>query len=188
MSSYYKMIRFDEEGFSLDVLVDPVEETVWLTQEEIGLLFDRDRTVISRHINNLFREGELSKSTSVHFLHRSPTTHSNRPPEYYNLDVIISVGYRVKSVRGIAFRRWTNSVLRQYVIEGYAINEKRLQVLNRTVEVQRALLTHYAEGSGADSGEVIRVLDRFTSALNMLMTMITNALRNQRKPIRRQSI
>lgn len=98
----------------------------------MALLFDRDRSVISRHINNIYKEGELDKNTSVHYLHISPNEKnpSYRPPEYYNLDVVISVGYRVKSKNGIIFRKWANSVLKKYLLKGYVISESRTLVTN----------------------------------------------------------
>ena len=96
----------------------------------MAILFERDRSVISRHINNIYKEGELDKSTSVHFLHISDSNPKNRPPELYNLDVIISVGYRVKSKNGTLFRKWANSILKEYLIKGYVINENRTLVTN----------------------------------------------------------
>ena len=126
----YELIKFRDNEFELDVNVSPEEDTVWLTKDQIALLFDRDRTVISRHINNIYKEGELDRNTSVHFLHIS---HDNvnpdhRPPQYYNLDVVISVGYRVKSQRGILFRRWANNILKQYLLKGYVVDENRVIV------------------------------------------------------------
>ena len=104
----YKLVRFTDNDFELDVRADSENETVWLTQEEISILFDRDQGVISRHINNIFKEGELRRDTSMQKMHKSQGSDSqnHRPPVYYNLDVIISVGYRVKSQRGVKFRRW----------------------------------------------------------------------------------
>ena len=126
----YELIKFRDNEFELDVNVSPEEDTVWLTKDQIALLFDRDRTVISRHINNIYKEGELDKSTSVHFLHISPdqVNPEHRPPQYFNLDVIISVGYRVKSQRGILFRRWANNILKQYLLKGYAVDGNRVIV------------------------------------------------------------
>lgn len=161
----YKLIAFTEDGLSLDVRVDAEKETVWLTQAEMAELFDVDRTRITRHINGIINDNEVDSRSNVRKAHFA---NSDRPTSLYSLDMILAVGYRVNSKRGIAFRRWANTVLKQYLVEGYALNEKRLSALNRTVEVQRALLTHYAEGAGVDSDEVIAVLDRFTSALNML--------------------
>ena len=161
----YQLIAFTEDGLSLNVRVDAEKETVWLTQAEMAELFGVDRTRITRHVNNILQGEEVNFESNVRKAHFA---NSDRPTSLYSLDMILAVGYRVNSKRGIVFRRWANTVLKQYLVEGYALNEKRLSALNRTVEVQRALLTHYAEGAGVDSDEVIAVLDRFTSALNML--------------------
>ena len=101
------------------------QETVWLTQEQMSVLFDTARSSIAYHIGNIFKEGELNKNTSVENFDRSENK-ASRPPIYYNLDVIISVGYRVKSKRGVAFRKWANSVLKEYIIRGYAVNHNRM--------------------------------------------------------------
>ena len=126
----YELIKFTDRDIELDVNVSPKEETVWLTKDAIAQLFERDRSVISRHINNIYNEGELDKKTSVHFLHISDSNPKNRPPELYNLDVIISVGYRVKSKRGILFRKWANNVLKEYLIKGYVLDNNRTLVTN----------------------------------------------------------
>lgn len=103
-------------------------ETVWLTQSQMSQLFDRDRTVITRHINNIFREKELDEQSNVHFLH---IPHSDKPLKIYSLDVIISVGYRVKSVRGTQFRQWANKVLKEYLLRGYSVNQRLLHMESR---------------------------------------------------------
>ncbi len=124
----YKIIKFRDNEFELDVNVSPEEDTVWLTKEEIGLLFERDRTVISRHNLNIYKEGELDKATTCAKNAHMPT-YANRyyETELYNLDVIISVGYRVKSKRGTQFRIWANSVLKEYIIKGFAMDDERLK-------------------------------------------------------------
>ena len=125
----YELIRFKDNGFELDVNVSPQEETVWLTKDEMALLFERDRTAISRHIHNIYREGELDpKSTcakNARVLQKRARVYEM---EIYNLDVIISVGYRVKSKRGVLFRKWANSVLKQYLLKGYVLENNRIIV------------------------------------------------------------
>lgn len=113
----------------LEVRVE--SETVWLTQQQISDLFLRDRTVINRHINNVFKEGECDKESNVHFLH---IPNSDKPVMYYSLDVIISVGYRVKSLNGTKFRRWANGVLKQYLLRGYAVNQRMFDIEQKMVE------------------------------------------------------
>ena len=118
-----------DDTISLEVRIE--DETVWLTQAQMSKLFQKDRTVITRHINNIFKEGELDMEGNVHFLHFA---NSDRPIGLYNLDVIISVGYRVKSQIGTRFRRWANSVLKEYILRGYAVNRHIEQLENKVAE------------------------------------------------------
>jgi len=104
---------------SIDVKLE--NETVWLRQDQMAQLFDRERTVITKHINNIFKEMELDRKSNVQNLH---IINSDKPVTLYNLDVIISVGYQIKSRRGNQFRIWANKVLRDYLVKGYAVNEK----------------------------------------------------------------
>ena len=115
-----------DETLRLDVRLE--NETVWLTQGQMADLFQRDRTVITRHIGNVFSEGELTEGGNVHFLH---IPLSDKPIRLYSLNVVISVGYRVKSVRGTQFRIWTTNVLRNYLLRGYAVNEHFVQIEDR---------------------------------------------------------
>ena len=130
---------FRDGDLSLEVPVSADGETVWLTQEQMSELFDTARSSIAYHISNIFNEEELNKDTSVEIFDRSKNK-AYRPAKYYNLDVIISVGYRVKSKRGIAFRRWANSILKQYIMKGYTVNEKRLKALGKTIELQSRII------------------------------------------------
>jgi hypothetical protein len=123
-----------DETVRLDVRLDG--DTVWLTQSQMTDLFQRDRTVITRHINNVFSEGELDEKSNVHFLH---IPFSDKPVKVYSLNVIISVGYRVKSVRGTQFRIWATEVLREYLLRGYAANTRLAQLEDR---VDRRLAKH----------------------------------------------
>ena len=125
------------------VKVAPDKETMWLKVEEMVKLFDRDRSVIQRHIRNIFKENELEEnSTCAKFA--QVQNEGNKPIErtfnYYNLDMIISVRYRVKSPRGIAFRKWAASILKEYIVQGYVVNAKRLNVLNKVVEIQSNII------------------------------------------------
>ena len=112
-----------DETVRLDVRLDG--DTVWLTQNQMTDLFQRDRTVITRHINNVFSEGELDEKSNVHFLH---IPFSDKPVKVYSLNVIISVGYRVKSIRGTQFRIWATNVLREYLLRGYVVNARLAQL------------------------------------------------------------
>lgn len=125
----YELIKFRDNEFELDVNVSPEEDTVWLTKDQIALLFDRDRTVISRHINNIYKECELEeKGTCAKNAHVPQTRNRTYESNLYNLDVVISVGYRVKSKRGILFRKWATNILKQYLLKGYAIDGNRVIV------------------------------------------------------------
>ena len=116
-----------DETVKLEVRLE--DETVWLTQAQIAELFQRDRTVITKHINNVFKEKELEEKSNVHFLH---IANSDKPVKFFSLDVIISVGYRVKSVRGTQFRQWANKVLKDYLLKGYSINQRLNDIEQKT--------------------------------------------------------
>jgi hypothetical protein len=119
-----EIVLFTDGDINLEVELSPELKTVWLTQKQMEKLFDVKHATVSEHISNILASGELDE-TSVGFSDKSS---GGRKPKIYNLDMILSVGYRVNSKRGIAFRRWANSVLKQYVIQGCAINEKRLML------------------------------------------------------------
>ena len=120
-------------------------------------LFDVN-IVLFFSFGNIFKEGELEKDTSVEIFDRS-TNNASRPPKYYNLDVIISVGYRVKSKRGIEFRQWASKVLKQYMVDGYAINEKRLNALEKTVDIQTRML---ADALNVEEKDILRAVNLYT--------------------------
>ena len=159
-----EVVIFKNGELELEVNITPEKETVWLTQDQMSSLFDTARSSIAYHINNIFKEGELVKETSVEIFDRSQRK-ASRPPMYYNLDVIISVGYRVKSQRGIAFRKWATSILKDYMIRGYAINQKRLDALHKTVEIQTRILASTLE---LDEKEVLNVIETYANALSLL--------------------
>ena len=112
------------------------EDTVWLTQEQLTKLFGRDRTVITKHINNIFKEEELEEKSNVQKMHIAK---SDKAVAIYSLDVIISVAYRVKSKRGIQFRQWATQRLKDYLVKGYAFNQKRLEQLKQVVKIIQQL-------------------------------------------------
>ena len=126
-----------DESVQLEVRLE--DDTVWLTQQQMAELFQKDISVISRHIKNAFSEGELDEKSNLHFLQ---VPNSDRPARLYDLDVIISVGYRVKSKRGIQFRRWATSVLKEYMLRGYAVNQRLLNIENQLASQQKQLAKH----------------------------------------------
>ena len=121
----YELIKFEDGNFSLDVNVSPSEDTVWLNKQDLATLFERDRTVISKHIKNILLENELIEESVCAFFALTASDGKIYNVEYYNLDMILAVGYRVKSKRGNSFRRWANSILKQYLLKGHVINESR---------------------------------------------------------------
>ena len=156
-----EIVLFTDGDINLEVELSPELETVWLTQKQMEELFDVKHATVSEHISNILSSGELD-GTSVGFSDKSS---GGRKPKIYNLDMILSVGYRVNSKRGIAFRRWANSVLKQYVIQGYAINGKRLQALERTVDIQTKMLACTLE---VEESEILKAVTSYTDALMLL--------------------
>ena len=144
MDKKFEIVTFKDGEFSLDVKTDLINETVWLNRMQMAELFDRDVKTIGKHINNALAE-ELNylslDSTIANFatVQKEGEREVTRNIEFYSLDVIISVGYRVKSKRGTEFRRWANTVLKQYILNGYAANENRLSQLNQTIQLIKRL-------------------------------------------------
>ena len=162
----FDLVRFTDNDFELDVRADSENETVWLTQEEMALLFDVDRTRIVRHISNIYADGELSvESTCAENAHMGSLGVQTYKTKLYNLDMIISIGYRVKSQRGILFRKWANKVLKEYLIQGYAVNQKRLEALNKTIDIQTRMLSY---SLNIDKEELRKVINEYTRALDLL--------------------
>ena len=156
------IVLFETKDKEVKLSVPIDGDTVWLSQAQMTELFDIDRTVITKHVNNTFKEKELDKKSNVQKMH---IANSDRPVQFYSLDVIISVGYRVKSKRGTEFRQWANKVLKQYILQGYAINEKRLQALEKTVEIQSRML---ANALDIEEKEVLRAVNEYVAALTLL--------------------
>ena len=156
-----EIVLFTDGDVNIEVQINPEQETVWLTQKQMEVLFDVKHATVSEHISNILASGELDE-TSVGFSDRST---GGRKPKIYNLDMILSVGYRVNSKRGIAFRKWANNVLKQFILKGYAINEKRLQALKKTVDIQSRVL---ADALDIEEKDVLRAVNEYTDALILL--------------------
>lgn len=156
-----EIVLFTDGDVNIEVQINPEQETVWLTQKQMEVLFDVKHATVSEHISNILASGELDE-TSVGFSDRST---GGRKPKIYNLDMILSVGYRVNSKRGIAFRKWANNVLKQFILQGYAINEKRLQALKKTVDIQSRVL---ADALDIEEKDVLRAVNEYTDALILL--------------------
>ena len=158
MTAGNEIVLFSSGDVNIEVLVSPEQDTVWLTQKQMGALFDVKQATISEHINNILEVNELDE-TSIGISDRST---GGRKPRVYNLDMILSVGYRVNSKRGIEFRRWANSVLKQYIIRGYATNESRLQQLGDVVRLMKRTQ------DSLDSRQVLSVIESYSTALDLL--------------------
>ena len=156
-----EIVLFSDGDVDVEVQVSPDQETVWLTQKQMGILFGVKQATLSEHISKILDSGELDE-TSIGISDKSS---GGRKPQVYNLDMILSVGYRVNSKRGIAFRRWANSVLKQYALRGYAINERRLQALEQTVEIQAKML---ASSLDVEREDVLKAVNLYTEALTLL--------------------
>ena len=158
-----EIILFENQGVKLEVNLK--EETVWLTQAQMEALFDVKHATISEHINNIFKEGELDKKTSVGISDKST---GGRKSKIYNLDVIISVGYRVKSKNGVIFRQWANKILKDYMLKGYAINQRRLKYLEKTVKLIDIANRIDERIEGNDAKEILKVIGDYSKALDLL--------------------
>ena len=158
-----EIILFENQGVKLEVNLS--EETVWLTQKQMAELFGKDQNTINDHINNIFKEGELEENTSTGISGKSS---GGRKPKYYNLDVIISVGYRVKSENGVIFRRWANKILKEYMLKGYAINQRRLEYLEKTVKLIDIANRIDDRLEGNDAKEILKVIGEYSKALDIL--------------------
>ena len=157
-----EIIIFENQNVKLEVSMK--DETVWLTQAQIAKLFDRDVGVISRHIKNVFEE-ELDEKSN---LQKMQIANSDKLVNFYNLDVIISVGYRVKSKNGVIFRKWSNKILKDYLIKGYVVNEKRLEYLEKTVKLIDIASRNLEGLDGVGASDIIKVLQRYTKSLDLL--------------------
>lgn len=167
----YNLVVFNDENLELEVKVDNDKETVWLNLDEIALLFDRDKSVVSRHIRNIFDENELTKdSTIANFatVQKEGNREVTRNIDYYNLDMIISVGYRIKSKRGIAFRKWANNVLKRYLLEGYVVNSKRLEQLEKSFNLI-SIASRIDKNISSEEGKaILDAILEYNKALSLL--------------------
>ena len=162
MENGKEIILFETKDKSIALPVMVENESVWLNRNQIAMLFERDIKTIGKHINNALKE-ELAEQNSV--VAKFATTASDNKKymvEHYNLDVIISVGYRVKSKRGVEFRRWANSVLKDYIIKGYAVNHNRMSQLNEVIRVMKRV------ENSLDTRQVLTVIERYSQALELL--------------------
>ena len=153
-----EIVLFTSGKTNIEVTVSPEQDTVWLTQKQMGQLFDVRQATISEHIANILSSGELDE-TSIGFSDKSS---GGRKPRVYNLDMILSVGYRVNSKRGIEFRKWANNVLKEYIFRGYTVNDNRMKQLGEVVRLMKRTQ------ESLDSKQVLTVIENYSRALELL--------------------
>ena len=154
------LFETEDKGIALPVTVE--NESVWLNRNQMAALFERDVKTIGKHINNALKEELAEQNSVVAKFATTASDNKNYMVEHYNLDVIISVGYRVKSKRGVEFRRWANSVLKDYIIKGYAVNHNRMSQLNEVIRVMKRV------ENSLDTRQVLTVVERYSQALELL--------------------
>lgn len=159
-----EIILFENQGVKLEVNVK--DETVWLTQEQMSKLFGKAKSTINEHIKNIYKEEELTENETMTKFGNSEF--SDKPTNYYNLDMIISVGYRVKSQQGITFRKWATKILKDYMLKGYAINQKRLDYLEKTVKLIDIANRMDERLEAGDAKEILKVIGEYSKALDLL--------------------
>ena len=161
-----EIIIFENQNVKLEVNVN--DETVWLTQAQMAMLFIKDRKTITRHIQNIYKDGELEESSVCSFFEHTAKDGKMYSIKHYNLDMIISVGYRVKSKNGIIFRKWANKILKDYLIKGYVVNQKRLEYLEKTVKLIDIANRIDERLDGDDAKEILKVIGDYSKALDLL--------------------
>ena len=167
MKNNNEIVIFETEDKAVTLSVPVEQETVWLNRDQMAELFDRDVKTIGKHINNALKEeldnqvvvAKFAKTTPHGAIEGKTQTHMR---DFYNLDVIISVGYRVKSKRGVEFRKWANSVLKQYILQGYAVNHNRIAQLGEVIKIMKRTQNEL------DSQQVLNVIQKYSKALELL--------------------
>ncbi len=161
-----EILLFENQDVKLEVNMK--DETVWLSQNQLAELFGKDRKTITRHIQNIYKDGELEENSVCSFFEHTANDGKKYNVMFYNLDMIISVGYRVNSKQGIIFRKWATSILKDYMIKGYAVNQKRLEYLEKTVKLIDIAGRIDINLKGNEAQEIIKVINNYSNALNLL--------------------
>ena len=159
-----EIILFENQGVKLEVNLK--DETVWLTQAQMSELFKKAKSTINEHIKNIYKEGELKEEETMTKFGISEF--ADKPTNYYNLDMIISVGYRVKSQEGIIFRKWATKILKDYMLKGYAVNQKRLEYLEKTIKLIDIANRMEERLDNSDAKEILKVIGDYSKALDLL--------------------
>ncbi len=159
-----EIILFENQGVKLEVNLK--DDTVWLTQEQMSKLFEKAKSTVNEHIKNIYKEGELVEAETMTKFGNSEF--ADKPTNYYNLDMIISVGYRVKSQNGILFRKWATKILKDYMLKGYAVNQRRLEYLEKTIKLIDIANRIDERLEGNDAKEILKVIGDYSKALDLL--------------------
>ncbi|MEG2800141.1 MAG: virulence protein RhuM/Fic/DOC family protein [Erysipelotrichaceae bacterium] len=168
MNKEKNIIIYEDGELKLEVPTSLDEQTVWLTQRQMSSLFDTSKDNISLHIKNICEEGELSiMETTEDFsvVQKEGKRNVKRMLTHYNLDMILSVGYRVKSKQATMFRKWSTNIIKNYMLQGYAINERRMHILNKSIQIQSSIIANIA---GIDGNDVLKVIKEYSHALELL--------------------
>ena len=163
MENQSEILFYTAEDGKTKIQVRLDEDTVWLTQKQIGELFQRERTVITKHIANVFSDGELSEESNVQKMH---IANSDKPIKYYNLNVIISVGYRVKSLRGTQFRIWATERLKEYIVKGFALDDERLKQGGKNTRYFQELLQRIRDIRSSERNFYQQVTDIYVTSID----------------------
>ncbi len=163
MDKKAEFVIFEAQNSDVKLEVNIENETVWLSLDQMSELFERDKSTISRHIKNIFKDEELSQNSVVANFATTASDGKIYDVTFYDLDVIISVGYRVKSKRGVEFRRWANSVLKEYILKGYAVNNNRINELGEAIRIMKRANENQIEGK-----QILDVIEKYTLALDLL--------------------
>lgn len=161
-----EIIIFENQDVKLEVNMK--DETVWLTQKQMAELFGKDRRTITRHIQNIYKDEELNENSVCSYFEHTAEDGKTYKVQYYNLDMIISVGYRVNSKQGIAFRKWATKILKDYMLKGYAANQKRLEYLEKTIKLIDIANRIDERLEGNDAKEILKVIGSYSKALDLL--------------------
>lgn len=154
-----EIVLFETEDRNIVLPVNVEKDTVWLSANQMAILFERDEKTIRKHVNNVFSEEEVNRDNNTQKMRVDGVKQS---VPFYSLDVIISVGYRVKSKRGVEFRKWANSVLKQYILQGYAVNNSRISQLGEVIQIMKRT------ENALDSKQVLTVIEKYSEALELL--------------------
>lgn len=170
---------FEEENIRLEVSVK--DDTVWLTQRQIAMLFDVKRPAITKHLNNIFKTKELDELSVCSKMEHTASDNKKYVIKYYNLDAIISLGYRINSKKATEFRKWANKIIKDYLLEGYVINKERLNYLEKTIKLIDIANRIDDNMKSSEANDILKIIGSYTKALNLLNDYDYNKIKKKGK-------